>query len=374
MARTKQTLGCDPTKPPKDLLCGYCGFGHRHGCRSMLFTLKECCICNTPHPVHTKCAKIFFKFQAKKKNEIYDDGKFLNARFKFYCYKCKTSLCVICNREHPFGTPQSYIAECSAKHWYVCNEKCAPSEECKTTAKSTWFCPLHKPETVVAASKDDLSDKKHSTVSKVSSVEEYSKLLPNTDKAIVSSSLSSSELTTLKPTSTTLADTVIKSSKNEISTSFKTEKTSNNDEMTVSEGKSMVTAPFISKEPIKMKSLIDTIPKKDSNQIPDTRASTEKQTSDKNNNLSSDENDDEVSLHPKLKFYDLKKDIDLGQNQMVRRWTTTKRKVYLSMIENKNWPKNTKHKILSEFETKILPLSNLYNDKSEEQKSRNSSI
>ena len=110
MARTRHTLKGDPKNPPKNIQCGYCGTGHRPGVKTMLETMKACCICNKPFPVHTKCAKSFYKHQNKKK-EIFNDKKFLNAKFKFFCNNCKTPVCVTCDKEHPLGTPQTYIAE-----------------------------------------------------------------------------------------------------------------------------------------------------------------------------------------------------------------------------------------------------------------------
>ena len=104
MARTKHTIAGDPSNPPPTLLCGHCGFGPRPRIKRMLHTMKSCCVCNKPYPVHSACAKTFFKYQNKKK-ETYDEKKFLKATLKFYCNHCKTPVCVSCEKEHPLGTP-----------------------------------------------------------------------------------------------------------------------------------------------------------------------------------------------------------------------------------------------------------------------------
>ena len=195
MARTRHTLKGDPSNPPKDLICGYCGVGHRgNRNKRMLETMKTCCVCTKPFPVHGTCAKTFFKKVSKKK-ETFDDETFLKATFKFYCHECNTSVCVTCEKEHPIGTPQSYIAVCSAKHWFVCTEKCLPSSVCKITAKKQWFCKLHqkekdgdkKPEASLAddskpAGKINPADKSAETVGNVKSSSKPSDTVKDTTK------------------------------------------------------------------------------------------------------------------------------------------------------------------------------------------------
>ena len=145
MARTKLTLKCDASKPPSDLKCGYCSFGHRHKNKKMVETMKPCYVCKTNHAVHVKCARQFYNYR-KKKNETFEEKKFLSDKLKFYCFQCKTSTCAFCDKEHPIGTPQSYIAECSEGHWFVSTENCCASSLCKSTPKTPWLCPKHLSE------------------------------------------------------------------------------------------------------------------------------------------------------------------------------------------------------------------------------------
>ena len=177
MARTKHTLKCNADNPPKDLRCGYCGAGHSRGNKKMLDTMKICFVCKEAHPVHLKCAKTFFKSQ-NSKNETFVESKFLNMKFKFYCNSCKTPECVICSKHHPLGTPQSYVAHCGEKHWFVCTESCLSSSSCKSTNTSLWFCPSHRTE-VIKSNEEGHDDSKKSSA-KGLTVESVDKKLSST--------------------------------------------------------------------------------------------------------------------------------------------------------------------------------------------------
>ena len=140
MARTKQPLHGDPANPPKNLLCGICGSGPKKGNKKMLETMKSCGVCKLLFPVHLKCARVFFKHYAKK-NDAFDESKFISNKFKFFCNNCKTNKCPICDKDHPIGSTNTYIAVCSVGHWFICLEKCFPSSQCKHQA---WVCALHQ--------------------------------------------------------------------------------------------------------------------------------------------------------------------------------------------------------------------------------------
>ena len=146
MARSKQALKGNPLNPPEDLLCGICGFGAKKGNKKMLETLKPCGLCKVSFPVHFKCAKNFFKHLSKK-DDTFEESKFVNNKFKFFCNFCKSATCESCGKDHPVGTNKSYIAVCGAGHWYVTTEKCFPSSQYKSNSKQKWICPAHQKET-----------------------------------------------------------------------------------------------------------------------------------------------------------------------------------------------------------------------------------
>ena len=380
MARTKRTLKCDPNNPPADLLCGYCGKGHKPRTKKMLENTKKCCVCNKLFPVHAVCAKTFFKFQSAKQ-EPFDDKTFLKAAFKFYCHACKTSVCAFCDKEHPLGTPYSYIAVCSKKHWFVCTEKCFPSAKCKTTAKTKWFCILHdkknqgRMEKVSEANKetDPGDDVKPSAI-------DIKKTLPKPDIKETSSNPSESispkqgvPVDDKNPSSTIISgnpiDTKETSSNPSASTSTKPSVPVDDKKpsSTIISGKPIDTKET-SSNPRASTSTKTSVPvdvKKPSSTIISVNPIDTKKTS--SNPSASDDNEEE-SEHPKLKYYDPEQHVELDHNQLVRKWYKTNRKGSFSMLEKKNWPEALMSKIMTEFENKFLPLSNMYNEESDEAK------
>ena len=133
MARTKQTLNCDASNPPKDLKCGICGDGYRKGFKAMLETMKPFSVCKVSFPIHIRCAKTFYK-KFSKSTDIFEVSKFTNAKFKFFCKKCHTPTCSICGKDHPLGSNGSYIAVCAARHWFSCAQKCLPASQFKASS------------------------------------------------------------------------------------------------------------------------------------------------------------------------------------------------------------------------------------------------
>ena len=150
MARTKQTLNCDASNPPKDLKCGICGDGYKKGFKSMLETMKPCSVCKVLFPIHHRCAKTFFK-KVSKATDIFEASKFTNAKFKLFCKKCHTLTCPICGKDHPLGSNGTHIVVCAARHWFSCPQKCLPESQLKASPNQEWICPLHQKQSPAAA-------------------------------------------------------------------------------------------------------------------------------------------------------------------------------------------------------------------------------
>ena len=106
---------------------------------------KACSTCKSARCIHEKCATKFFTWKRNVGKEEFTVDKFLAKQFKFFCIHCLFLTCPFCSKKHNVGEPNAFPVECSASHWCIIQEKCAPTKKFSSATKNNpWYCSLHQ--------------------------------------------------------------------------------------------------------------------------------------------------------------------------------------------------------------------------------------